>query len=175
MINIEKEVFDNVIKVKPVNIIEGFDNFNSAIISDYSGSKEKDTEVKFYNLLNKLYEEEEELIADYYGNKISNEEFNNMISNLNKDEAEFLNRIREDKNNSSVYFKIENIEELNLFLKLSLRSILFSTFYFSKEKFTIWSNYDYKFVIFFSEESSLEKYKMLVEECDLVLKDMNIV
>ncbi|STB71450.1 hypothetical protein [Clostridium baratii] len=55
-----------------------------------------------------------------------------MISNLNKDEAEFLNRIREDKNNSSVYFKIENVEELNLFLKLSLRSILFSTFYFSK-------------------------------------------
>ncbi|STB71309.1 hypothetical protein [Clostridium baratii] len=52
-----------------------------------------------------------------------------MISNLNKDEAEFLNRIREDKNNSSVYFKIENVEELNLFLKLSLRSILFSTFY----------------------------------------------
>ena len=175
MINIEKEVFDNVIKVKPVNIIEGFDNFNSAIISDYGGSKEKEIEAKFYSLLNKLYREEYELIVDYYGNKISNEEFNNMISNLNEDEAEFLNRIREDKNNNSVYFKIENVEELNLLLKLSLRSILFSTFYFSKEKLTIWSNYDYKFVIFFSEERSLEKYKMLVEECGLVLKDINII
>ena len=175
MINIDKEVFDNAIKVKPINIIEGLDNFNSAIISDYGSSKEKEIEAKFYSLLNKLYREEYELIVDYYGNKISNEEFNNMISNLNEDEAEFLNRIREDKNNNSVYFKIENVEELNLLLKLSLRSILFSTFYFSKEKLTIWSNYDYKFVIFFSEESSLEKYKMLVEECDLVLKDINIV
>lgn len=175
MINIEKEVFDDVIKVKPINIIEGFDNFSSAIISDYSGSKENDTEAKFYNLLNKLYKEEEELIVDYYGNKISDEGFNNMISNLNEDEAKFLNRIREDKNNSTVYFKIENVEELNLLLKLSLRSILFSTFYFSEEKLTIWSNYDYKFVIFFSEESRLEKYKILVEECDLVLKDINIV
>lgn len=174
MINIEKEVFDNVIKVKPVNIIEGFDNFNSAIVSDYSGSKEKYTEAKFYNLLNKLYEKEEELIVDYYGNKISDEEFNNMIINLNKEEAEFLNRIRKDKNNSSIYFKIENVEELNLLLKLSLRSILFSTFYFVKDNLTIWSNYDYKFVIFFNEESNLEKYNMLVEACDLVLKDINI-
>lgn len=175
MINIEKEVFDNTIKIKPVNIIEGFDKFNSAIISDYGGSKDREIEVKFYSLLNKLYKEEHELIVDYYGNKISNEEFKNMISNLNEDEAKFLNRIREDKNNSSVYFKIENIEELNLLLKLSLRSILFSTFYFSKEKVTIWSNYDYKFVMFFNEESKLGKYKMLVEECDLVLKDINIV
>lgn len=175
MINIGKKVFDNIIKVKPVNIIMGFDNFNSAIISDYSGSKEKDTEAKFYNLLNKLYEEEEELIVDYYGNELSNEEFTNMINNLNEEEAEFLNRIKEDKNNSSVYFKIENVEELNLLLNLSLRSILFTTFYFSKDNLTIWSNYDYKFVIFFNEESNLEKYKMLVEECDLVLKDINIV
>lgn len=175
MINIEKEVFDNTIKIKPVNIIEGFDKFNSAIISDYGCSKDREIEVKFYSLLNKLYKEEHELIVDYYGNEISNEEFKNMISNLNEDEAKFLNRIREDKNNSSVYFKIENIEELNLLLKLSLRSILFSTFYFSKEKVTIWSNYDYKFVMFFNEESKLGKYKMLVEECDLVLKDINIV
>lgn len=175
MINIAKEVFDNVIKVKPINIIEGFDNFSSAIISDYSGSKENDTEGKFYNLLNKLYEEEKDLIVDYYGNKISNEEFNNMISNLKEDEAKYLKRIKGDKINSSVYFKIENVEELNLLLKLSLKSILFSTFYFSKEKLTIWSNYDYKFVIFFSEESSLEKYKIIVEACDLVLKDINIV
>ena len=97
-----------------------------------------------------------------------------MIINLNKEEAEFLNRIRKDKNNSSIYFKIEDVEELNLLLKLSLRSILFSTFYFVKDNLTIWSNYDYKFVIFFNEESNLEKYKMLVEACDLVLKDINI-
>ncbi len=175
MINIDKEVFDNVIKVKPINIIEGFDNFNSAIIRDYGSSKEKEIEAKFHSLLNKLYKGEEDLIVDYYGNKISNEEFNSMISNLNEDEAKFLNRIREDKNNSSVYFKIEKVEELDLLLKLSLRSILFSTFYFIKDNLTIWSNYDYKFVIFFSEERSLEKYRMIVEECDLVLKDINIV
>lgn len=175
MINIDKEVFDNAIKVKPINIIEGFDNFNSAIISDYGSSKEKEIEAKFYSLLNKLYKEEEDLIVDYYGNKISNEEFNSMIINLNEDEAKFLNRIRENKKNNSVYFKIEKVEELDLLLKLSLRSILFSTFYFIKDNLTIWSNYDYKFVIFFSEERSLEKYRMLVEECDLLLKDINIV
>ncbi|MEG1004265.1 MAG: hypothetical protein RSF37_12730 [Clostridium sp.] len=174
MKNIDKKSFEEVIKVKPTNIINGFDDYTSAIIIDDRG-KGKETELKFYNLLNKYYIEEEKLVADYYGNAIEEDEFNNMISQLEEEDRKILTNIRKDLNKDSIYFEIESKKDLYLLLTLSLKNILFSTFYFKSGEFTIWSNYDYKFVIFFNNESSLKDFEKIAKECELILKDINIV
>ena len=98
-----------------------------------------------------------------------------MLKELTEEEKDILKTIKNDFNDKDIYFKIENKNILNVFIKLSLRGILFSTFYFVDDEITIWSNYDYKFVVFFNKEETLKKYKLLVERYKLTIKNIEKV
>lgn len=52
---------------------------------------------------------------------------------------------------STVYFKLTE-EFIKFLVSISLKEILFSTFYFTKIPCTIWSNYNKKFPIFFEKK-----------------------
>lgn len=149
----EKE-FNEISKVKIVNILDGFDNYSSGIIetSDFE---------TLNNILKDCYFKSEDAIIDYYGNTISEESFKNVMNNLNEKEKLLLKDIKNRFDNNIIYFKKFSLEELELVNKLSINGILFSTYSFISDEVVIWSNYNKKFPIFFKDNKTIEKYKKI--------------
>ncbi|MDQ0150367.1 hypothetical protein ACFO6R_11225 [Eubacterium multiforme] len=175
MKSLSKSSFMNMVNIRPKNIMEGFNSYNNAIITYEDSINSESIENNFIEFLDKIYEDNKNLIVDYYGNVLSEEEFSRMLNELTEEEKNILKTIKNDFNDKDIYFKIENKNILNVFIKLSLRGILFSTFYFVDDEITIWSNYDYKFVVFFNKEETLEKYKLLGERYKLTIKNIEKV
>lgn len=111
-------------------------------------------------------------IVDYYGNILNSDEFNRIISTLEDNEKNELIKFRDVSNNNHIYFEIDSIELLIILIKLSVRGILFSTFYMVKDNVTIWSNYDYKFVIFFKQKGIITDYLNIAKKYNLLIKDI---
>lgn len=174
MNTLSKEKVNELIKIIPNNIIEGFNKYNNAIITHNEENKNnKEIENCFINFISDIYNRGQTIVVDYYGNKLNDKEFENMTETLEIKEKELLYKLRK-KNINSVYFIVENLEYLKLVMKLSVKSILFSTFYILGNDLTIWSNYDYKFVIFFNNYDVLEFYKDVLEKSNLIIKDIKI-
>ena len=174
MNTLSKEKVNELIKIIPNNIIEGFNKYNNAIITHNEENKNNnEIENCFINFISDIYNSGQTIVVDYYGNKLNDKEFENMTETLEIEEKELLYKLRK-KNINSVYFIVENLEYLKLIMKLSVKSILFSTFYILGNDLTIWSNYDYKFVIFFNNYDVLEFYKDVLEKSNLIIKDIKI-
>lgn len=160
----EKE-FNEISKVKIVNILDGFDNYSSGIIetSDFE---------TLNNILKECYFKSEDPIIDYYGNTISEESFKNVMNNLNEKEKLLLNEIKNKFDKNTIYFKDFSIEELELVNKLSINGILFSTYSFISDEVVIWSNYNKKFPIFFKENKTIEKYKKICSTYNVEIENI---
>lgn len=172
---LSKEKFNKLISISPNNIIEGFDKYNNAILTYNEKVKEEEIiEENFINFILDIFKSGKTIIVDYYGNRLNDKEFDKMIESLEMEEKELLCELRKE-NNSGIYFNIESLETLKLIIKISVQSILFSTFYILGDDLTIWSNYDYKFVMFFNDLDKLHIYNKLAESNNLVIKDIKIV
>lgn len=171
MKSINKNEFMQRVEIRPENILEGFNNYNNAIITTdkiYNEEIEKDFIEFFLDILR----ENKSIIVDYYGNTLNSDEFSKMISFLEDDEKNVLIKFRNSSNNDNIYFEIDDIEFLIILIKLSVRGILFSTFYIVKDDITIWSNYDYKFVMFFKEKEIITNYLNIAKIHDLSIQDI---
>ncbi|MBP1890559.1 hypothetical protein J2Z53_002164 [Clostridium moniliforme] len=175
MRSLSKGSFINMVNIRPKSIMEGFNNYSNAIITYKNISEAEYIENNFIKFLNEAYEENDRFIVDYYGNVLTNEEFSRMLKEVTEEEKRILNNIKNNFNSEDIYFQIEDKSILNIFIKLSLKGILFSTFYFIDDEITIWSNYDYKFVMFFNKDETLEKYKLLAEKYKLIIKNVKKV
>ena len=60
-------------------------------------------------------------------------------------EKEYRNNLREDS--EKIIFALEDML-LDIIVKLNAREMLFSTFYFTKEKSTWWGNYNQEYIVF---------------------------
>ena len=172
MKSLSKSSFINMVNIKPKSIMEGFNNYSNAIITYKDIINTEFIEDSFIKFLDEAYENNEKFIVDYYGNVLTEEEFNRMLEELTEDDKKILNNIKNNCSDKNIYFEIEDKNILNVFIKLSLRGILFSTFYFIDDEITIWSNYDYKFVMFFNKEETLDKYKLLAQKYKLIIKNV---
>ena len=175
MKSLSKSSFMNMVKIRPENIMEGFNYYSNAIITYKESINSESVENNFIKFLDQLYDDNKKFIVDYYGNLLNDEEFSRMLKGVTEKEKNILKDIKNNFNNKDIYFEIEEKNILNVFIKLSLRGILFSTFYFADDEATIWSNYDYKFVVFFNKEETLEKYKLLGEKYELIIKSIEKV
>lgn len=173
MRSFDKNAFINKVEVRPNNILEGFNNYNNAIITTELITNNEEAEKYFIRFLRDIFEINKNSIVDYYGNTLNDDEFSRMIDTLSKDEKDVLIQIREKSNSDDIYFEIDNISFLDILIKLSVRGILFSTFYIINDKVTIWSNYDYKFVIFFKDKNIIHSYEEIAKKYKLIVKDIN--
>lgn len=172
MRSFDKNIFMNKVEVRPNNILEGFNNYNNAIITKELITNNKESEECFIRFLREIFELNKDSIVDYYGNTLNDDEFNRMIDTLSKDEKDMLIQIREKSNNDDIYFEIDDTNFLEVLIKLSVRGILFSTFYIINDKVTIWSNYDYKFVMFCKDKDIIDHYEEIVKKYKLIIKDI---
>ncbi len=172
MRSFDKNAFMNKVEVRPNNILEGFNNYNNAIITTECITNNEESEECFIRFLRDVLELNKNSIIDYYGNTLNDDEFSRMIDTLSKDEKDILIQIREESNNDDIYFEIDNTNFIDILIKLSVRGILFSTFYIINDKLTIWSNYDYKFVIFFRDKDIIHDYEKIAKKYKLVIKDI---
>lgn len=174
MRSFDKNIFMNKVEVRPNNILEGFNNYNNAIITTELSINNKEVEDRFIRFLREIFELNKDSIVDYYGNTLNDDEFSRMIDTLSEDEKGILINIREKSNNDNIYFEVDNTNFLDVLIKLSVRGILFSTFYIINDKVTIWSNYDYKFVMFFQDKNIIDHYEELAKKYKLVIKDIKM-
>lgn len=171
MKSFNRNEFMKRVEIRPENILEGFNNYNNAIITTdkvYNEEVEKD----FIEFFTDIFRKNKSIIVDYYGNILNSYEFDRMINFLEDDEKNILTKLRNSSNNNDIYFEVYDIKFLIILIKLSIRGILFSTFYIIKDNLTIWSNYDYKFVIFFKEKEMINKYLNIARIHDLSIKDI---
>lgn len=171
MRSLNKNEFIEKVEIRPENILEGFNNYNNAIITTDKVGNEQ-IEKDFINFFVDIFMKSKGNIVDYYGNILNSDEFNRMISTLENNEKNELIKFRDVSNNNHIYFEIDSIELLIILIKLSVRGILFSTFYMVKDNVTIWSNYDYKFVIFFKQKGIITDYLNIAKKYNLLIKDI---
>lgn len=175
MRSFDRNTFINSVEIRPNNILEGFDNYSNAIITTEFITNNEEAENCFIEFFRHIFEVNKNSILDYYGNTLMDEEFSRMICMLSKDEKDILIKIREKSNNDDIYFKIDDMKVLDILVKISARGILFSTFYIINDGVTIWSNYDYKFVMFFKDKNIIHYYEDIAKKYKLIVKDIKMI
>lgn len=153
IIPISNEEFSNNVQIKFNNILDGFDNFKNFTL-------ELNNEDAFISYIENIFlDNNSECYFDFYINKLSNNEIENII-NLYKenDKKTLLELIDLAKAHRKVYFKLTCKDLIPLLTRLSTREIFFVTFYFTKRPITIWGNYNMKFPCFTLDNETLNYY-----------------
>lgn len=147
------EIKKNILYIKDIN--SGFNKYPYEIIE---GTKEY-----LYKIIKDLIEVNgyNNAYVDFYYSKLTKESKDIINNNLTKEEREYLvdMNIKEDE----IYFNL-NEKLFNILFKLTTNEILFSTFYFTKYKCSVWGNYKFKFPIFFKDENIKNYYKDLLKK-----------
>ena len=94
-----EDVKENILYIEDIN--EGLKSFNNGILTI------KSDETSVVNFKNFLLELDNELIVDYYGNKINDIAFERMINVLKDDEKLYLNEIKEKYSEELFFYNIE--------------------------------------------------------------------
>ena len=167
------------LKIYSDNIDESYKKYSNAILDicnneDFSLSNWSLTN---YNL--KYEDRYIKIIKDFYelngGDPILMEVGLNYLENLDvlrilggldfKDRLLFIDIVRFNKNISDMY-SINNIDLLNLFIKLATRELIFPIFHFTKLGITISGGYDLSFSMFFKNKDDLNQYSKIIKDCD---------
>lgn len=163
MIGISEKRFKEEVNIYFSNISEGFSKFKSKMLEeDYNLRGDF---IGFILECFKLNGKENSYVDFYYYN-LSMDDRKNLRNLLGEDEKEFLDHHIENLDKNTVYFKLT--EEFAQFLiNLSLKEILFSTFYFTKIPCTIWGNYNKKLPMFFEGGDDIKIYSNICEKYGL--------
>lgn len=116
-------------------------------VRDMTGTKEEITQ-RLQDMVKR--NGTENTYFDFYYGTLSGEEQQKIHSFLNAEEVSFLQKLCLPQSREEVYFSYDRML-FSIALKLSLNGCLFSTFYFSATKETVWSNYDCRFLVFSSK------------------------
>lgn len=142
------------------NIQDGFDKFNHiCFTSDFTSFKNFVYEV--------IKSTKGEKFFDFYFANLNETSKNKILEYSTKHNINLTKEFEFSKNH--IYYNVDdfNKEILDFILQISFDETLFSTFYFSKPYFTIWTNYDKKFVLFGTDKQDLLTYKNIAEKLNL--------
>ena len=156
---ISKDEFQSIINVKIDTVLEGFNNFESITLNIDSALSTCEKETLIFNFVESLYLKSDTYI-DFYLNTLSIEEYTSLLNKLSEEDKFILAALKEE-NYTSIYFKVSSIELLKFFVRLSTRELFFVTLYFKDIDITVWSNYNFNFLIFYSTPSSLDLLKSI--------------
>lgn len=174
---ISKENFNNNVKIRFKNILDGFNNYNyrSLTAKDITNFKfNEDAFIKFIEeayKLNKNKSKIQSCYIDFYLKDLNDDDYNKLLEGLDSEDKERLNYIKtissEKKTFNTEYFEVNDISIITLLTKMCTRELFFITFYFTAIPLTIWGNYNLNFPIFFEDDSVLDKYINIAEACTL--------
>lgn len=181
---INKIEFLTKVKIRFNNIENGFENFKNNILSVYDvklDAKEERTllnkhraqyEKKFIDFMNSAYEynNEKGLIIDFYINNLDKEAIDKIMQSLTKDETKIFLEIIKKMSGDTIFLKILDKEMLEIIVKLNVREIFFSSFYFLDKELTIWGNYNMEFPVFYNDDFIIEEYIKRALEKDLYIR-----
>lgn len=158
---IGKETFNNKIKIRFNNIIEGFEKFNYFNIIPKENDELIEQEKKFIKLIKEFSKiNSSTVIIDFYKNRLNKEAINIIKANLRSEEFNIINKILNTGSSEDVYFQINNIDYLDPLVKLCTREIFFITFYFDKG--TLWGNYNMTFPFFYESKEAIADYEKAI-------------
>lgn len=156
--------FKNTINIKFNNIIDGFDLFKNFTINGNIPNGEE----KIIKFIEKIFEENiDTTYIDFYINKISDEDKDNLISLISSNDKDTLKELM-NINHTAVYFKLIDKNLIPFFVRLNTREVFFVTFYFNNRPITIWGNYNMKFPCFVNNDEDLKYYSDLATEYDIL-------
>ena len=159
-IAISSNEFKDKVNVRFNNILDGFNNFKNFTID---GTLSNNSEKCIIDFIYKIFEENNnECYIDFYINKISNDEKENLMNLIDNEYKSLLKSIINMKHND-IYYKVTNKNILPFFIKLNTRELFFVTFYFTKNPITIWGNYNLKFPCFFDNNDTFEHYSSMAK------------
>jgi len=174
---ISKEDFNNNVKIRFKNILDGFDNYNYRNLTAKDTTNFKFNEnafIKFIEEAYKLNKNETKIQScyiDFYLKDLNDDSYNKLLGGLDIEDRESLNYIKsilsENTTINTEYFEVNDISIIPLLTKMCTRELFFITFYFTAIPLTIWGNYNLNFPIFFEDDSILDKYKDIAEDCSL--------
>ena len=157
--------FKNTVNIKFNNILDGFDLFENFMINGNIPNGEE----KIIEFIEKIFEENiDNTYIDFYINKISDEDKDNLINLISPNDRDTLKDLM-NINHTGVYFKLVDKSLIPFFVRLNTHEVFFVTFYFSNRPITIWGNYDMKFPCFVDNDENLEYYLQLASKLNLVL------
>ncbi|WP_297632247.1 hypothetical protein [uncultured Clostridium sp.] len=155
---------DKILYIEDIN--EGLKKYSNAILKIDLNKEGEENFIKF------LYEIDENIIVDYYGNIINDSAFMKMVETLDEEEKSYLLDLKE-KGYKEIFYS--NIEEkfLKILINLSINEILFSSFYL--KNMTIWGNYNGKFIMFFNKETNIKDIENKANKYNLQIEDIKEV
>ncbi|MGG7143188.1 hypothetical protein ACQPVP_06945 [Clostridium nigeriense] len=160
--------FENIIKVKFNNILDGFDNYDCIELYSNKNNK-KEAELNFIKSIEMFFDLNEGfLIIDFYKNNLNNENINFIKRNLDNEDIKIFDKLLKLMNEQNIYYKIENKKYINLLTKLCTRELFFITFYFYKFHCTIWGNYNMRFPLFYNYFDDINDYLNIAKINDLL-------
>lgn len=155
---------NKILYIEDIN--EGLKKYSNAILKIDLNKEGEENFIKF------LYEIDEYIIVDYYGNIINDSAFMKMVETLDKEEKSYLLDLKE-KGYKEIFYS--NIEEkfLKILINLSINEILFSSFYL--KNMTIWGNYNGKFIMFFNRKINIKDIENKANKYNLQIEDIREV
>lgn len=143
------------------SVREGLEQYDSAILKANNSKEWFDFFREVYNVNgNTAY-------GDFYYATLSEEQRVHFHSELEEKEQDCLESFIFDKD--GLYYALTEVE-LEFLLGITIREWLFSTFYFTYKKITIWGNYKMEFPIFCEDKKVLDFYIEIAKKCGLECK-----
>ena len=126
-------------------------------------------ENKIIKFIENIFDENNcEAYVDFYINKLSDEDREQLISLVPDEDKEILKLHLNAKFHEGVFYKVLNKALIPFLVRLNTREIFFVTFYFYNMPITIWGNYGMKFPCFFNEQKDLDFYYNICKLLDFL-------
>lgn len=135
----------NIIYIK--NIQDGFDKYPNIMLEG--------TEEQVNNAIRKLINLNgfENSYADFYYGRLDKEAENKVKAALNEEEIMAIESL--ELSAEDIFLRL-NPKLLEILLKLTVKEVLFSSFYFVKYPCVVWGNYGKRYPVFFKDDSVMK-------------------
>ncbi|WP_297437737.1 hypothetical protein [uncultured Clostridium sp.] len=170
------------VRVKINNVEEAFTKYKSKVLRvfdvDVNIENEKvflDNrgiyEDSFISFMKRCYRlnKDRGMIFDFYTNRLDGEVLEKIKKELTDTEVILFNELVEMTELRGKYFKVLNIDILEILVKLCIRELFFITFYLLDDNITIWGNYNMKFPIFYNNDTDIQEYVNVARDNKLFL------
>ena len=157
--------FNDLVKSKFNNIIDGFNNYKNFEINGNNSNTPENSIICF---LSKIFEtNNNEMYIDLFFNQLSETEKNNVINLCPVEYKKTIINII-NINHNEPYYKVCDKKIIPLLVSLNTHEIFFTTFFCVKIPITIWGNYNMNFPCFFNNIDSLNFYKKIASNYNLI-------
>lgn len=144
-INLKELEKENIIYIK--NIQDGFNKYPNTM---FEGTEEQvNSAIRKLVNLNGF----ENSYADFYYGRLDKEAKNKVKAELYEKEIMVIESL--ELSAEDIFLRL-NSEILEILLKLTVKEVLFSSFYFAKYPCVVWGNYGKRYPVFFKDDSMMK-------------------